>query len=118
MTTTDQLESLHARITQALGQLASTVTTHADQARPTPGHVVCLIEAPDITWTGMANEPHATWRIDLIAGTASTQADSLPLLWQALDLIAAAGINIQDAQPISYSLAGVGSLAAYQATIQ
>ncbi|WP_243424816.1 hypothetical protein [Bifidobacterium saguini] len=99
-----------------LGSLASTVTIDAQEARPLPGKVSVLIDPPDISFEGW-RYVNRTWRIALIAGTPATQADAFDLLMEALERLHEHRLNMKEAKPASFSLAGVGSLAAYEITL-
>lgn len=96
-----------------LGGVVQSVGIDPAEARPTTGRVAVVIEPPEIdypTW----GEPVVHWTLDIIAGTQTTQAASLDLITDAIELLAAHDLNIERATPITFSLAGVGSLAAYQ----
>lgn len=112
-----QADALAETITATLGSIASAVTNDPDKARPTPGHVAVLIESPRLTWPDWSGTATAEWTICVIAGTATTQAESVELLWSAMDALGAAGVNLDSGTPVSYNLAGLGNLAAYEVTL-
>lgn len=114
----EQRIRLAARLHDVLGDFAAVVTDDAQKTRPQAGKVAVLIEPPDLDYPTWGNDPEITWRVDIVAGTAATQAANLALIVRAIDLIAAdPAICLTEARPVTYSLAGVGELAAYQLTI-
>ena len=86
----------------ALGEIGSFVTGDVAKARPLPGMVAVFIEPPDIDYPVWGDRPECTWRLDLLAG---------------IGLLAEAGLNIATARPVTFSLAGAGTLASYQITL-
>lgn len=113
ISTIDQLAAVTKTITDALGDLAATVTTDSATARPTTGKVAALIEPPTLDWETWTSAS-ITWTVDIIAGTAATQADSITLLLQAIDRLAQADVNLDTCVPITWTISGLGNLAAYQ----
>lgn len=110
---TAERDALTATLTDMLGGIVQSVGIDPAEARPTTGHVAIVIEPPEVTYpTWRAIEIH--WTLDLLAGTQTTQAASLDLLTDALDLLAEHGLNIERATPITFNLAGAGNIAAYQ----
>lgn len=110
---TAERDALTATLTDMLGGIVQSVGIDPAEARPTTGHVAVVIEPPEVAYpTWRAIEIH--WTLDLIAGTQTTQAASLDLLTDAIETLAAAGLNIERCTPITFNLAGAGSLAAYQ----
>ena len=53
----------------------------------------------------------------VIAGTPATQPSAVDDILTALDRLADKGLNLQKATPASWNLAGAGTLAAYQVTL-
>lgn len=110
---TAERDALTATLTDMLGGIVQSVGIDPAEARPTTGRVAIVIEPPEVaypTW----DDIEITWTLDLIAGTQTTQAASLDLLTDAIELLAAAGLNIERCAPITFNLAGAGNLAAYQ----
>lgn len=110
---TEERDALMDTLTEMLGDVVQSVGIDPAEARPTTGKVAIVIEPPIIdypTWDTI--EIH--WTLDLIAGTQTTQATSLDLLTDAIEQLAAHELNIASATPISFNLAGSGTLAAYQ----
>lgn len=110
---TTERERLQDTLTDMLGSLVQSVGIDPAEARPTTGRVAIVIEPPEIdypTW----GDPVVHWTLDIIAGTQTTQASSLDLITDAIELLAAHDLNIERATPITFNLAGVGNIAAYQ----
>ncbi|RGJ62259.1 hypothetical protein DXD52_02625 [Bifidobacterium longum] len=103
-------------LTDMLGALVTVVTIDAQEARPLPGKVAVLIDPPEITYEGW-QFVSTTWTVNLIAGTMSTQTESLDLLIPVLERLHERHLNMKTAKPVTYSLAGVGNLAAYEITL-
>ena len=105
---TAERDALTATLTDMLGGIVQSVGIDPAEARPTTGHVAIVIEPPEVTYpTWRAIEIHWT-------GTQTTQAASLDLLTDAIELLAEHGLNIERATPITFNLAGAGNIAAYQ----
>lgn len=113
----DEGNALIDAVTDALGDSASVVTMDVQGARPMPGKVAVFIEPPDIDYPTWGDRPVTTWRLDLIAGTMTTQGEAFALIMAAIGRLAAHDINIQQARPATMSLAQAGSVAAYQVTL-
>lgn len=109
-------EALIELLTDMLGSLANVVTIDAQDARPLPGKIAALIEPPEITYEGWQFTT-PVWTVNLIAGTAATQTDALDLLLDALERLHTRKLNMKEAKPATFSLAGVGDLAAYSITL-
>ena len=109
-------EALMDMLTDMLGALVTVVTIDAQEARPLPGKVAVLIDPPEITYEGW-QFVSTTWTVNLIAGTMSTQTESLDLLIPVLERLHERRLNMKTAKPVTYSLAGVGNLAAYEITL-
>lgn len=109
-------EALMDMLTDMLGALVTVVTIDAQEARPLPGKVAVLIDPPEITYEGWQFVSTA-WTVSLIAGTMATQTESLDLLIPVLERLHERRLNMKTAKPVTYSLAGVGNLAAYEITI-
>lgn len=75
-----------------------------------------LIDPPEITYEGWQFVSTA-WTVNLIAGTMATQTESLDLLIPVLERLHERRLNMKTAKPVTYSLAGVGNLAAYEITL-
>lgn len=109
-------DALIEQITDALGDLATFVTTDAQDARPLPGKVAVYIQPPDLAWPSWdADAPDITWKAAVVAGTPATQGTSLDLLYRALARLAAHQVNIVKAEPVGYQNAAA-DLAAYLVT--
>lgn len=109
-------ETLMDMLTDMLGALVTVVTIDAQEARPLPGKVAALIDPPEITYEGWQFVSTA-WTVNLIAGTMATQTESLDLLIPVLERLHERRLNMKTAKPVTYSLAGVGNLAAYEITL-
>ncbi|MBU9884436.1 hypothetical protein KSX19_05470 [Bifidobacterium longum] len=109
-------EKLVALLTDMVGDLVTVVTIDAQAARPLPGKVAVLIDPPSITYEGW-RFVNSTWTVNLIAGTTATQVESLDLLLPVLERLHDRQLNMKAAKPVTYSLAGVGNLAAYEITL-
>ncbi|TCF92261.1 hypothetical protein [Bifidobacterium longum] len=109
-------EALMDMLTDMLGALVTFVTIDAQEARPLPGKVAVLIDPPEITYEGWQFVSTA-WTVNLIAGTMATQTESLDLLIPVLERLHERRLNMKTAKPVTYSLAGVGNLAAYEITL-
>lgn len=109
-------EALMDMLTDMLGALVTVVTIDAQEARPLPGKVAVLIDPPEITYEGWQFVSTA-WTVNLIAGTMATQTESLDLLIPVLERLHERRLNMKAAKPVTYSLAGVGNLAAYEITL-
>lgn len=110
-------DALMELLSGVLGDLVQAVTDDVQAARASPGRVAVFIEPPDLDYPRWDGTPEITWRVDVVAGTMATQATGLDLIMRAIDLLAAAGLNIQTARPVTMSLAGAGPVAAYQLTL-
>ena len=109
-------EALMDMLTDMLGALVTVVTIDAQEARPLPGKVAVLIDPPEITYEGWQFVSTA-WTVNLIAGTMATQTESLDLPIPVLERLHERRLNMKTAKPVTYSLAGVGNLAAYEITL-
>lgn len=113
MSLLDEREALIETLTDMLGDLAAIVTCDAQTARPTPGRLTVLVEPPEIVFDSF-DLTTTNWSVVLIAGTMATQADALTILADGLERLQAERLNMKTAKPVSFQLAGVGSLAAYE----
>lgn len=112
-----QRTALMATLTDMLDDLVSSVSTDSALVHPQPGKVAIYVEPPCVeyhTWDGV---PDITWTLDLVAGTPATQATALDDIIDAIDQLASKGLNVNKAQPVGWNLAGAGTLAAYQVTL-
>lgn len=114
---TVERDALMETISDMLGDTIQSVTVDAATARPSPNKIAILIEPPRLEYPDWTNEPVITWTLDIMAGTMATQAAALDLITDAIETMAAKGLNIQDAQPATFNLAGAGTIAAYQVTL-
>lgn len=112
----DQAAALQTTITDMLGDMCAVVSMDPATARPTPGKVAVVINPPEITFEGWQYRDPA-WTLLVIAGTPSTTVDALPLLLDALDRLQARRLNMHKATPVSFSLAGAGTLGGYEITL-
>lgn len=112
----DQREALMDTLIDMLDGLVSSVSIDAQLIRPDPGKVAVYIEPPSVEWPDWG-PPTLTWTIDVIAGTPATQTKAVDDILTALDRLAEKGLNLQKAAPASWNLAGAGTLAAYQVTL-
>lgn len=112
-----QRTALMDTLTDMLDDLVSSVSTDSALVHPQPGKVAIYVEPPYVeypTWDGV---PDITWTLDLVAGTPATQATALDDIIDAIDRLASKGLNVNKAQPVGWNLAGTGTLAAYQVTL-
>lgn len=112
----EQRSALMATLTGMLDGLVSSVSIDSQLVRPTAGKVAVFIEPPTVEWPTWG-PPAPTWTLDVIAGTPATQPSAVDDILAALDRLADKGLNLQKATPASWSLAGAGTLAAYQVTL-
>ncbi len=112
----EQRAALMDTLTDMLDGLVSSVSIDAQLVRPTAGKVAVFIEPPTVEWATWG-PPTPTWTLDVIAGTPATQSSAIDDILAALDRLAGKGLNLQKATPASWSLAGSGTLAAYQVTL-
>lgn len=112
----EQRAALMDTLTDMLDGLVSSVGIDAQLIRPTAGKVAVFIEPPTVEWPTWG-EPVPTWTLDVIAGTPATQPSAIDDILTALDRLADKGLNLQKATPASWNLAGAGTLAAYQVTL-
>ncbi len=112
-----QRTALMATLTNMLDDLVSSVSTDSALVHPQPGKVAIYVEPPYVEYTTWDGVPDITWTLDLVAGTPATQATALDDIIDAIDRLAAKGLNVNKAQPVGWNLAGAGTLAAYQVTL-
>ncbi len=109
-------DALMETLTNILGDLVTSVSVDAQDVRPLPGKAAILIEPPTVEWPDW-NRTVCTWQLDVVAGTFTTQADALPIITNVIDALADAGLNLQRAEPVGFALAGQGTVAAFQITL-
>lgn len=112
-----QRTALMATLTNMLDDLVSSVSTDSALVHPQPGKVAIYVEPPYVEYPTWDRVPDITWTLDLVAGTPATQATALDDIIDAIDRLAAKGLNVNKAQPVGWNLAGAGTLAAYQVTL-
>ena len=118
MSRVDELtEQLTERITEAGHGLILQVTTDPSLVKPSPGKVSLVIMPPDIAWDGWELEPNVTFKILAVAGTANTNKRGYDLILEAMDIMHQADVNMATATPVGFDLAGAGTLAAYEITL-
>ena len=103
-------------LADTLGTTITSVGIDAQAIRPAPGKVAIFVEPPTVEYDSWG-PPTTTWTLDLVAGTPATQATALDDIMDALETLASNHLNIKDARPATWNLAGSGSLAAYQITL-
>lgn len=109
-----QADMLAEQIEIALGDKVSMIVSDPALLRTVPGKVSIYIEPPIVqfpTW----DDPEVQWKFDIVAGTPTTQAQALILILEALSTLIPE-VNMQRAEPATFTLANVGTLAAYQVT--
>ena len=80
--------------------------------------VSVVIMPPDLAWNGWdALEPDVTFKLLAVAGTPNTNARGYDLIHQAMDILHLADVNMATATPVGFDLAGAGTLAAYEITL-
>lgn len=112
----EEREALMDLLTDAAGDLVDAVTIDAQEARPLPGKAVILIDPPTITFEGYQFQERI-WTVNVIAGTTATQVQALDIITPVVERLWARKVNMRSAKPATYSLAGVGNLAAYELTL-
>ena len=112
----EEREALMDLLTDAAGDLVAAVTIDAQEARPLPGKAVMLIDPPTITFEGYQFQERI-WTVNVIAGTTATQVQALDIITPVVERLWARKVNMRSAKPVTYSLAGVGNLAAYELTL-
>ena len=112
-----QRTALMDTLTDMLDDLVSSVSTDSALVHPQPGKVAIYVEPPYVEYPTWDWVPDITWTLDLVAGTPATQATALDDIIDAIDRLAAKGLNVNKAQPVGWNLAGTGTLAAYQVTL-
>lgn len=116
MSIQEQRSALMATLADMLDGLVGSISTDAQLVRPAAGKVAVYIEPPTVEWPTWG-PPEPTWTLDVIAGTPATQTSAVDDILTALDRLAEKGLNLQKATPASWNLAGAGTLAAYQVTL-
>lgn len=114
---TDRLTLLTNQLTGVFGDKVSVITTDPAQVRPLPDKPAVYIEPPTIeslTWSDF----DTTWHVNIVAGTQTTAADSLTQIYDLIDALTNTALNVQSAEPTTFSLAGTGNLAAYTLIIK
>lgn len=114
MTVIDEQRKLQSLLEEMLGSTVQSVGIDPQSAQPTPGKVSIVIEPPELEYVTWVGPPTIRWTLDIIAGTPATQATALDLIADAIDTLAAKGLNIATATPATFPLAGTGNLLAYQ----
>lgn len=112
----EEREALMDLLRDAAGDLVDVVTIDAQEARPLPGKAVMLIDPPTITFEGYQFQERI-WTVNVIAGTTATQVQALDIITPVVERLWARNVNMRSAKPVTYSLAGVGTLAAYELTL-
>lgn len=112
----EQRTALMDTLADMLDGLVSSISIDAQLVRPAAGKVAVFIEPPTVEWPSWG-PPELVWTLDVIAGTPATQPSAVDDILTALDRLAERGLNIQKATPATWNLAGAGTLAAYQATL-
>lgn len=110
-----QYEKLQNSLLEALGDAVTNITTDGQLVSPAPGKPSVLIEPPDLTSESW-DEIEAVWKIDVIAGTTTTQALSIFECLDVIDKLVSAKLNIASATAITFRNNGV-NLAGYQLTL-
>ena len=119
MTSFDTIvDTLTKQIMDAAPNLVNQVTIDPTLVKPSPGKVSAWIMPPEIAYPGWSGqEPDVTVTIMLIAGTPTTTLTGLDLILQTLDRLHECDLNMRDAKPAGFDLAGAGTLSAYQLTL-
>ncbi|ETY70995.1 hypothetical protein [Bifidobacterium moukalabense] len=112
-----QRTALMDTLTDMLDDLVASVSIDSALVHPQPGKVAIYIEPPYVEYPTWDGAPDITWTLDIVAGTPATQATALDYIIDAIDRLAAKGLNINKAQPVEWNLAGTGTLAGYQVTL-
>jgi hypothetical protein len=115
MTVIEQREQLVEMITDSLGQLVSSVTIDAQDARPLPGKAVVCIEPPEMDYEGW-DLTTVTWKACVIAGTTATQVAAMDVILPVLEKLQSDHINVAKAEPVTWHVNGGGDVAAYEIT--
>lgn len=112
----EQRAALMDTLVDILDGLVSSISIDAQLVRPAAGKVAVFIEPPAVEWPSWG-QPEPVWTLDVIAGTPATQPSAVDDILTALDRLAERGLNLHKATPATWNLAGAGTLAAYQVTL-
>lgn len=110
-----QYDLLIESLTDFIGSQVTVITSDGQQIRPNVGKPSVLVEPPEIS-SDSYGDLSATWKIDIIAGTATTQPSAMFECMKVIDALSGSTLPFTEAIPVTYSAAGK-SLAAYQVTI-
>lgn len=113
----ERLSVLKTQLVNVLGDSVAKITTDPQQVRPLPDKPCIYIEPPSceaLNW----HDFDTTWHVNIIAGTQTTGAAALTQIYDLIDVITGTSINVQSAEPTTFSLAGTGNLAAYTLIIK
>lgn len=112
----EQRAALMNTLADMLDGLVSSISIDAQLVRPAAGKVAVFIEPPAVEWPSWG-PPEPVWTLDVIAGTPATQPSAVDDILTALDRLAERGLNLHKATPATWNLAGAGTLAAYEVTL-
>lgn len=110
-----QYDSLVEALTEILGEKVTNITVDGQNISPSGHRPSLLIEPPEIT-SSQWNSADVAWKIDIIAGTTTTQATAMFDCLSILTLLLNSSINVANASPISFRNNGI-VLAGYQVTL-
>lgn len=113
----DEMTAMRDRI-QTASKLITRCTWDAEAVKPPSGEVHAYLQPPDLdwdSWTGWSSD----YTLVLAAGQPHTQAQSIPLILQAVQDLQDAGVNLQTGSAASWKLADSSNLiAAYELSVR
>ncbi|MGO3832660.1 MAG: hypothetical protein ACTJGT_01730 [Microbacteriaceae bacterium] len=108
-------EALKTQIAAALGDLVDLVTLDGVGLKPSTRAAV-MIYPPEISFPTFG-ERDTVWKIAVTAGPANQPMRALARIDQMIAALEAANLNMARAEPVTFDLAGGGSLPAYEITL-
>lgn len=115
MSTMQQAERIKARVEEILGDLVDLVTLDGVGIKAQTRAAVVIL-APRVTFPTFG-ERDTTFRLAAVAGPADRPIVAWRQLDAILDALEAGGLNLAEAEPGSFDLAGAGRLPAYEITL-
>lgn len=110
-----QAERIKARVEEILGDLVDLVTLDGVGIKPQTRAAVVIL-APKISFPTFG-ERDTTFRLAAVAGPADRPLTAWKQLDEILDALELGGLNLADAEPGTFDLAGAGRLPAYEITL-
>lgn len=111
------ITELETLLSNVVPDVLTRVTQDAARVKPGTGEVHAYIAAPRIEWESWTMFT-AEYSVYLVAGTTTSAADALGLLYQVIDdITATATVNVVEAEPVNWTRDTSNVLAAYLLTI-